>query len=381
MIGDAITNMSGHSGGSGDLDLDSPFNVYNTNFFVSQYIYDFGKTAGKIEQSRRNLSATQKDLEGTIADVARDVKQTYFEVLKKVRLVEVEEESLEIHDKHLDQARALHKAGLRPRIDVTKGLVDRAKTKLELVKARFAVRLAKVDLENVLGGPPVDADYTLAMVSSPSPPPAEVDSMIQEALQNRPEIASLNEQIKAAEAQIRVAESGYWPSVSAKGGYGWANTQFPLKDYWLGWVSLKWELFSGYRTQGEEREARAKLEQLRANSRQMELGVIQEVSQAFIGVLESSETIKTAKVALNEAQENMELAEGRYRTGVGDAIEFADAELTLTEAKSDLVQATYQYLQDYARLEHAVGRWKGLSKSSGGHMGSQLREMARAYKK
>ena len=69
---DALGGAMGRRG-SGDIDLDSPFNVYNTNFFISQYLYDFGRTPGKVEHSRRNLSATQKDLQGTIANVARDV--------------------------------------------------------------------------------------------------------------------------------------------------------------------------------------------------------------------------------------------------------------------------------------------------------------------
>lgn len=376
---DALGGALG-GGGSGGIDFESPFNVYNTNFFVSQYLYDFGRTPGEVEQSRRNLSATQKDLKGTIADVARDVKRAYFEVLKKQRLVEVEEESMEIHNKHLDQARALHRAGLRPKIDVTKSLVDRAKTKLQLVKARFAVRTAKVNLENVLGGPPLDGKYTLAMISSLPPEPTDMDSLISEAIRLRPEIASLNDQIKSAEAQIRVAKSGYWPSVTANGGYGLLNTKFPLKDYWLGGVSLRWEIFSGFETQGKEREAKARYERLKAKLKQLELSVIQEVSLAFIGVLEASESIETVKVALEGAKENMGLAEGRYRAGLSDSIEFADAELTLTEAKSDLVQATYQYFQGYANLEHAVGGLNSLAQTSTGHMTSELREVAKAYK-
>jgi outer membrane protein len=235
-------------------------------------------------------------------------------------------------------------------------------------------------LENVLGGPPLDGKYTLAMISSLPPEPTDMDSLISEAIRLRPEIASLNDQIKSAEAQIRVAKSGYWPSVTANGGYGLLNTKFPLKDYWLGGVSLRWEIFSGFETQGKEREAKARYERLKAKLKQLELSVIQEVSLAFIGVLEASESIETVKVALEGAKENMGLAEGRYRAGLSDSIEFADAKLTLTEAKSDLVQATYQYFQGYANLEHAVGGLNSLAQTSTGHMTSELREVAKAYK-
>lgn len=358
MIGGLTQNLSRQSGSMGVPDLDSPLNVYNTNFFVSQHLYDFGKTAGNLENRQQRLAAGQKDLDKSISDVVCKVKEAYFEMLKKIRLARVAKESLSTYDKHHEQAKALFKAGLRPRIDVTKSLVDRAKSKLKLIKADFAVRTAKVDLENIIGGPPVEGTYILARIPALPPMPTDIDPLVQGALQHRPEIASLKDRIKAAEAQLMAATSGYWPTVSANGGYGWASTEFPLKDYWMAGVSLKWEIFSGFRTRGKERESEATLAKLKADLRKMELEVNREVLKAFIGVNESNETIKTARIALREAKENMELAEGRYRTGVGDAIEFADAEMALTVAKNDLVDSTYEYLQDLSRLEYAVGDWR-----------------------
>ncbi|MFH1950890.1 MAG: TolC family protein [Pseudomonadota bacterium] len=364
MIGGLTQNLSRQSGSAGVPDLDSPLNIYNTNFFVSQHLYDFGKTAGKLENRQQYLAAGQKELDKSIAEVVCKVKEAYFEMLKKIRLAGVAKESLGTYDKHLEQAKALFNAGLRPKIDVTKSLVDRAKSKLKLIKAKFAVRTDKVDLENIIGGPPVEGTYVLAKIPSLPPMPSDIDPLVQEALQHRAEIASLKDQIKAAEAQLMVANSAYWPSVSASGGYGWASTEFPLKDYWMAGVSLKWEIFSGFRTRGEEKETEATLAKLKANLRKMELEVNREVLKAFIGVNESSETIKTAKTAIREAEENMELAEGRYRAGVGNAIEFTDAEMALTVAKNDLVEATYEYLQDLARLEYAVGGWKNRYRAS-----------------
>ncbi len=66
---------------------------------------------------------------------------------------------------------------------------------------------------------------------------------------------------------------------------------------------------------------------------------------------------------MKQAQENMELADGRYRNGVGSALEYSDAELVLTQARSNLVQASYQYHQQMAELDHAVGRYKITTRS------------------
>lgn len=358
MLGGLAGNLSRGSGDSGLPNLNAPLNVYNSNFFVSQRLYDFGKTSGTVEKSRQQLAAGRKDLEGSIAAVVLNVKTAYFQVLKKMQRAKVAKDSLVTYDKHLEQAHALFETGVRPRIDVTKSTVDRARARLSLLKADFAVRTSRVDLENAIGGPPVKADYVIGNIPVLPPMPEDREALLREAETHRPEIAALKDRIQAEEARLMEAGAGYWPTVSANGGYGWASTEFPLKDYWVAGVSFKWELFSGFRTQGEEKESLASLGRLKAELKKMALSIKREVEQALISVEESHETIRVAKIALNEARENMDLARGRYSTGLGDAIEFSDAEMNLTIAKNDLVDATYGYLQNLARLEYAVGGWR-----------------------
>ena len=279
MLGGLVQNLSRKSGMAGLPGLDSPLNIYNSNFFVSQHLYDFGRTEGNLENSRQRLAAGRKDLDKDMADVVLRVKDAYFEMLKKIRRAEVAEESLHICERHYEQAKALFESGLHPRIDVTKSLVDKSRSKLALIKAKFAVRTARVDLENVMGGAPVQEAYTLAEIPYLPAIPEDMAPLVRQALSNRAEIASLKEQIKAAESLVKVSASDYWPTVSANGGYGWASTEFPLRDYWAAGVTLKWEIFSGFKTRGEEKESLAGLGRLKADLRRMELEVNREVSE------------------------------------------------------------------------------------------------------
>jgi outer membrane protein len=121
-------------------------------------------------------------------------------------------------------------------------------------------------------------------------------------------------------------------------------------------VNLSWPLFTGFRTQGKIAESRAEIDKLKARLRQSELQIFNEVSVAYLGLNTTIEAIGTSEFAVKQAQENMDLADGRYRNGVGNAIEYSDAELALTQARSNLVQASYQYHQQMAELDHAVGR-------------------------
>ncbi len=138
------------------------YDYYQAELSLSQYLYDFGKTSGQVTASRKSLAASRHTLATTLADLVRDVKNAYFEVLKKRHLVTVNQESLRVQQQHLEQARAFHQAGLRPKIDVTKGEVELSKTRLQLIQARYDLRNARVDLEKLLGGPPVVGPYRLA---------------------------------------------------------------------------------------------------------------------------------------------------------------------------------------------------------------------------
>ncbi len=338
------------SGGSGN-----EFNTYQNTLSVSQYLYDFGATSGQVEQSRHNLSSTRQQRFTNLAQLVQSVSKAYYDVLRKEELVGVNQDSLRVQDAHLEQAQALFESGLKPKIDVTKGEADRAKSRLNLIKAQYNLRTAKVTLEQQLGGPPVEGDYELApLTQSPRRPP-NPDQLLDQARKARPELADAEAQILAAEASIVAAQGNYFPSLSLGASYNWQNIEFPLLESWQAGATLNWSLFSGFKTQGQVNEARANRLRTKSLLRERELQVAKDVSSAYLSVNQALESIDTAREGLRQAQENMDLAEGRYRTGAGNAIEYSDAELSLTQARSDLVQAVYDYWQARVDLDFAIG--------------------------
>jgi outer membrane protein len=339
-------------------DFRGQYDDYLIGVSISQYLYDFGQTEGRVEQSRYSLSASEKNVDKTVSDTVREIKKVYFEVLKRQNLVKVAQESIRITEEHLNQAKAFYKAGIRPKIDVTKSETEYASNRLTLIRAEFALKSSRLELETLLGGPPVEGPYALADVPTQTTAEAmDVDSLVQEAMTRRAEIAGIKELIKAAQALLKSSQAGYWPSITANAGGGWENNEFPLQDYWQVGVNLSWPLFTGFRTQGKIAESRAEIDKLTARLRQSELQILNEVSVAYLGLNATIEAIAASEVAVIQAKENLDLANGRYQNGVGNAIEYSDAELSLTQAKSNLVQAAYQYHQQVAELDYAVGRY------------------------
>ncbi|MBI4797909.1 MAG: TolC family protein [Desulfarculus sp.] len=338
-------------GGSGG----GQYNSYSNSLSVSQYLYDFGQTPGRVEKSRQTLVSTQKGLVKTQADVVRDAKNSYFEVLKQDELVGVYETSLRVQLEHLRQAQAYYQTGLKAKLDVTNTEVAVANTRLQLIQTTYALHTAKVNLETVMGGPLSPGPYRLAKVAESQDDPPALEALLKQALAQRPEVGSLQAQRLAALAQLDSAQGGYFPSLNANAAYLYSNVDFPLQEGWLVGASLNWPLFSGFKTEGTVSEAKALLRKVDAQIKQIELTVRQDVSVALLAVKQTGEATTAARVALRQAQENMSLAEGRWKAGVGSPIEYSDAQYLLTQAKGNLVQAIYLRWQALANLERSQG--------------------------
>jgi outer membrane protein TolC len=337
------------------------YNNYSNTLSVSQYLYDFGQTPGRVEKSRQTLVSNQKNLVKSLADVVRDVKNAYFEILKQEELVTVYDTSQRVQQEHLAQAQAFYRTGLKAKLDVTNAEVALANTQLQLIQTRYALQTSRVNLDTILGGPLAPGPYRLAKMPESREEPPPLDALINEALAQRPEVGSLQAQKLAAQAQLDSAQGGYFPSLSANASYLYSNTDLPLQEGWLVGASLNWPLFSGFKTQGTVSEARAALRKVGAQIRQIELTVRQDVSVALLNVKQTGEATATARLALRQAQENMDLADGRWKAGVGSPIEYADAQYLLTQAKGNLVQAIYLRWQALANLERARGPQAGAS--------------------
>jgi outer membrane protein TolC len=286
----------------------------------------------------------------------RDVKQAYYEILKNQQLVEVGQENVALRKQQLAQANALYNEGMRPRIDVTRAEVQISQAELTLLNDRYSLRRSIIALETLLGGPPVAGTYSLAEENPTVPIPAALEPLVDLAFQSRPELSALDAQLKAAQAGIKAAKRSTYPDLSANGAYHKTGETFPLEDdRWQVGLSLTWPLFTGFRRTGQVSESQADVNRIVAQLTNRKLAVIEEVTRAFLLVQATREAINTSEIALRQAKENLAMAEGRYKTGVSDAIELSDAQVLYTESRSALVQAIYEQYKAFAGLEFAVG--------------------------
>ena len=332
----------------------SSFDEYFTGFNLSQNIYDFGKTQTQVKIQNFNLDSSRSDLENLSEQIIFNVKQTYYGVLQAKRNKDVSAESVKQFQHHLEQAKGFYEVGTKPKFDVTKAEVDLSNAKLNLIKAENALKLARVNLNNAMGITEAP-EYTLEDNLSFQKYEITFEAAIEKAYNNRPDIKSILAKKQASESSIDLAKKGYYPSLTGNAAYNWSGEKFPLDHGWNVGAALSFPIFSGFFTKYQVEEANANLNVLRANEESLRQAVFLEVQQAYLNLKDAEERIPTAELTVKQAEENFELANGRYAAGVGNPIEVTDAEVSLSNAKTSYIQALYDYKVAWAGLEKAMG--------------------------
>ena len=333
---------------------DSSYDAYSSSIGLRQTIFDFGKTSTNVRIQKLNLNSSRFDLENVSDEIIFSVKQAYYGVLQAKRTRDVAEETVTQFNQQLEQAKGFYEVGIRPKFDVTKAEVDLSNAKLNLIKAENALSIARVILNNAMGV--TDApEYRLEDNLFFQKYEITFEDAIEKTYENRPDLKSIIAKKEAAEESINLAKKGYYPVVSGDANYEWAGQQFPLEDGWNAGVTVTFPLFSGFSTTYQVKESKATANVLRANEESLRQTIFLEVQQAYLNLKEAEERIPAAELTVKQAEENLELANGRYAAGVGNAIEVTDAQVAYSSAKRSYIQALYDYKVAQASLEKAMG--------------------------
>jgi len=346
---DRIKSASGSSGRTNEA-----VDRYSTGFTLSQILFDFGRTPTQVKIQNLTLDASRSDLRNTTDQIILAVKQGYYGVVQAKYNVLVAEDTVKQTQSHLEQAKGFFEAGTRPKFDVTKAEVDLSNAKLNLIRNENAFSIARLTLNNAMGIPDAP-EYALDENLSFEKYEITFEDALSKAYENRPDLQSIIAQRQAAERSIDLAKTGYYPVVAGNAGYGWSGEQFPLDHGWNAGATLSVPLFSGFLTKYQVEEARANLNVLKANEESLKQTIFLEVQQAYLTLRSAEEAIPTAKLGVEQAQENLEIANGRYAAGVGNPIEVTDAEVGLTNARTFHIQALYVDKVAQASIEKAMG--------------------------
>jgi outer membrane protein len=349
-----LSLTSSGSRGNSLLGSDSA-NSFNNSLRLSMPIYTGGRITGQIDQAKFNADAADLGVIKADQQTKLDATTGYFSILQTRNIAKVNQETVDSLTSHLKNVQAQYNAGTVAQGDVLQSQVELANAQQNLTKAQNANAVAEAGFNNTIGQP-LDTKSSYQDQFTYVPYSRTLDDSIQLALKNRPEIGQSQDSIGAAKAGVAVADSGRLPTVDISGGTGRTGSSFPGdNNNWSVGVTANWNLFDSGLTKAQSDAAKSAVAKAAVQDKQIRDGIELEVRTDYLSMKEAEQRIETSAVAVNQGTDSLKIAEAKYAAGVGTNIDVIDAQLALTQAKTNATQALYDFNVDKAQLTKAVG--------------------------
>ncbi|MBR1373183.1 TolC family protein [bacterium] len=317
-------------------------------------LFDFGKTKATADMAKRLYEATQEDTKENINTVIYNIKASYYNILFAQAQVQVYEDTVADYELQLNQAQGFYRYGTKPKLDVVTAEYNLGKAKLNLVKARNVLDVAKVQLSKIMGIPEY-TNYELCDQLTLDLFDITEEDAINSALEVRPELIAAKKNAEAAKMNLRAAKREFTPNIGIYGSYqnGLGN-DYDLRSGQVG-LGLNYSGFNMLRLKKQVDEAKAEYKRADALYKNIKHDVYFNVKKNYMDLETDREAILIAKLALDQAKEQYRQVTGRYKAGVGDAIELKDGENTYLNARLDFYNAMLNYNTTAASLEKEIG--------------------------
>ena len=317
-------------------------------------LFDFGKTKASADMAKRNYEASRYDAETSIELVIYNVKVAYYNLVFAQIQQTVYEDTVKDFELQLKQAKAQYEIGRKAKIDVTTAEYNLGNAKVNLIKAKNTLELAAAQLANAVGIPELEGVVLKDQLNTKAYD-VNFKDLLATAEASRPALLAAKKLMDASEMGVRSAKRAFTPNISAFGSYNNGGRQIDSDYGYQFGVQLNYNALNLMLLKKQVDEAKATYKKYVADYEQQRQNVYLEVKSAYINLLNSHDSLDVSKLALQQAKERQYQAFRRYQVGLGDAIEFKDAENSYLNAQLDYYSNLLNYNINAAEVERVIG--------------------------
>jgi outer membrane protein len=325
---------------------------------VTQLITDFGRTTSLVSSSEFQAKAEDQNAIATQQQIVLAVDEAFYNALETHALLQVAEDTVKTRQTLVDQVQALTNAKLRSELDLSFSKVDLARAKLLLLESDNNYEASVSTLSAILGYPDRQNFKLVEPADQTQAPPAlEPAQLIQRAMQLRPEIQGLQNEVTAAEKFGKAEHDLWWPTVNAAGVVGQAPVRDDHIPSWYGGVGVNINIpvFNGFLFNARAKSADLESEMRRKKLQDLQDNIARDVRNGWLDTQKAYARLSVTQQLREEASLALELAEARYKLGLSSIVEFSQAELQKTDADLQDTDARYQYRLSQIVLEYQMG--------------------------
>lgn len=342
----------------GLTDLDDRGSTRNNSNSVrlSLPIYTGGKNELTIKKAEDAVSSSGLNVGRTRENIKLDTTVAFYKILETDKVVKVNEETVSNYEEHLKNVQALYAAGSAPKVDVLRSEVELADAKQKLISARNAYEVAVSKLKSIVK---MDAEEPLTLIGDADyiEFSAELAECIAYARENRKDLAQYRLAVEQAKKDVGIAKSDKLPSVSLSVGNSWDKELLPDRDNHSlsASVSASWNIFDSNVTDSNIKAAEIAVDEAVLELEKQTDAAELAVREAYLNMREAEERFAATEVAALKAEEDYFIASEKYKAGEGLMLDIIDAQLALKTARTNDIQARYDYVTYRATLENAMG--------------------------
>ena len=357
-------------------------NTYSLQFDASYELDFWGRVRNEAAVSAANAQASAADLATALLSTHAELAQDYFQLRALDAQAQILDDTVASYRVSLQQTQALYRAGLDSEEEVA-----RAQTQLNTAIAQATdLGVARAAYEHaiavLIGQPP--ARFTLASAPLTARPPTIPAGVPAELLQRRPDIASAERRVAAANAQLGIARTAWFPQLTLGAAGGWQSSS---SGEWFDWPSRLWSvgpqlatvLFNGGAIKAGNEEVRAAYDQAAANYRQTVLSAFQSVEDNLAAVRILEREASEQRVAVESARHLLDLANTRFKLGIDSYLNVITAQTALLSNRETEVQiAARRLVASVALIKALGGGWSTADLPAIGHNSHGITESGAA---
>jgi NodT family efflux transporter outer membrane factor (OMF) lipoprotein len=319
----------------------------------------WGRNRAGVRSAQASLEATAYDRDTARLTLISGVASGYFQVLSLRSRLTVARENLTIAERVRDLVSARARNGAASQLDLSRQEATVLSQRAALMPLEQQERQTLAALAVLIGHVPEGFDVKATGVSDLAVPAISA-GLPSELLTRRPDLASAEAQLRAANADLAAARAALLPSIQLTGSAGTASAA--LLSFASGGatstiglaLSLLQPIFDGGRLRGQKAVAESREREVVETYRKVILAAFEDVENALVAANRQAQQETIQADVQTQAGEALRLAEVRYREGADDLLTVLDAQRTLFSAQDQLAQIRLN------RLDAAVSLYKAL---------------------
>lgn len=334
---------------------------YGPSLSLNWLLLDAGGRQADIDEAKAALFSSDWLHDASIQNVVLDVASAYYQYLYAKALVAAQEANVKAAKESLEAAEQRHRAGVATIADVLLARTAASQAQLDLATAQGLVQVIRGALATELGVPaniPVEAG-DLPEIDNLDSVSQSVDSLIEKAAAERPDLAARRFDAEKAQAHVRSVRSAGLPALFASGAIGRNYYEHPASttgvNVYSGSILFRFPVFEGFSNVYAVRKAEEEAKAVRAGLEDFSNQVILQVWRSYYGVRTAAQRVRTTRDLLASARQSEEVASGRYKAGVGGILDLLAAQGSYASARAQEVQARAEWYLAMAHLAHDVG--------------------------